>query len=69
MNTPTITRIGDRAAKHLYAVSVQIETGKSPVERRRVDVDANNRHQAARIARDHFIPLGYVVVCDVNMIA
>lgn len=53
-------RLGAEPAAHLYAVEVR---SKGEWSTRSIDVLANRRDQASRIARDH----GFVV-CSVNMI-
>jgi len=52
-------RLGERPAAHLYELEVEPKDGVTP----RVQVDANNRDQAARIAEQ----AGYVVR-SVNMV-
>ncbi len=55
MNT---IRIGNTAATHLYSVGV-----KKNGQRLTIEIDANNRTQAASIA----VKAGYEV-CDMNMV-
>lgn len=55
-----VNRIGDKNAKHLYDVGLMYKT-----ERYRIEVLANNRAQAAKLAKGQ--GLGFVVT-DVNMI-